>query len=238
MLAILNKIYRNRWIFRSILSSVYFNFRVLPIKQAIRLPILLYKPKFVNCLRGGVFINGEIIPGMIRLGINIVPIYHNHGIMIQNAGTIIFNGPAVIGNDSAISVGKNGVLNIGRNFSATAKLKLVCFHQITLSNDVLIGWDCMICDTDFHKLTTIKDSNKIGKGYGSVYVAENVWIANSCKLYKNTSIPPFCVIGSDTILRKHIKCDSHTLIVNQNSILFKTTGIYLNRANDEIDYTT
>lgn len=33
-------------ILRYLHKSIYFNFKCLPIQQAIKLPILLYKPKF------------------------------------------------------------------------------------------------------------------------------------------------------------------------------------------------
>lgn len=42
---------------RSILPSIYFNFHYLPFGQAIKLPILLYKPSFQKC-KGRVIIEG------------------------------------------------------------------------------------------------------------------------------------------------------------------------------------
>lgn len=38
---------------RSIFSTIYFNLYYLPFKQAIKLPILLYKPHLINVNRGG-----------------------------------------------------------------------------------------------------------------------------------------------------------------------------------------
>lgn len=55
---------------RSIFSTIYFNLYYLPFKQAIKLPILLYKPHLINVNRGGVKIQSNKIHfGMIRLGI-------------------------------------------------------------------------------------------------------------------------------------------------------------------------
>ena len=64
---------------RSLFSTIYFNFHYLPFNQAIRLPILLYKPHLVKC-KGSVNISkegGEF--GMIRLGQHIAKIYPNNG---------------------------------------------------------------------------------------------------------------------------------------------------------------
>lgn len=45
----LKKIYAKRWMLRSILPTIWFNFHYLPFRQAVRLPILLYKPKLLAC---------------------------------------------------------------------------------------------------------------------------------------------------------------------------------------------
>ena len=59
MINIIKKIWENRWMFRSIASSIYFNFHYLPIKQAIKLPIILYKPKLLSC-KGKIIIKPQI----------------------------------------------------------------------------------------------------------------------------------------------------------------------------------
>ena len=43
----INKIIKYRWILRSMFSTIYFNFHYLPCSQAIKLPIILYKPKLL-----------------------------------------------------------------------------------------------------------------------------------------------------------------------------------------------
>lgn len=63
-----------------ILHSVYFNFHYLPVYQAWKLPILLYKPKFLS-MKGNVIIDShKIKTGMIQLGRNMVSSYPNTGI--------------------------------------------------------------------------------------------------------------------------------------------------------------
>lgn len=46
-------------ILRYLPQSIYFNFKYLPIRQAIHLPILLYRPKFKK-LSGSIEIRGGI----------------------------------------------------------------------------------------------------------------------------------------------------------------------------------
>lgn len=138
--SVLKKIWENRWILRSIIQSIFFNFYYLPFRQAIKLPILLYKPHFIT-LKGKVIISSPIVKtGMIRLGKRIVPIYPNNGIIFENnGGTIEFKGKCVIGNNSAISIGEKAKIEIGNKFVATTTLKIISCHHITFGEKVLVG---------------------------------------------------------------------------------------------------
>lgn len=235
MKKILKSIAKNRWIIRAILPSIRFNFNHLPFSQAIKLPILIYKGN-LGTNSGKFIINGPIKFGMIKLGVNYVSLYPNTGISLNNNGSLIFNGKALIGNASSISVNKTGTVEFGDNFSATASLKLACYHSISTENNVLIGWDTMMVDTDFHKLTNVNQIGGVKSPFGAIHIGHDVWIANGCKLYKNTSIPPFCVVGADTILHKNVEAKPYSLITNKIETRTVVTNMYLNRDDDKINY--
>lgn len=103
---ILHKLCMRRWVLRSIIPSIYFNFKYLPLKRAIFLPIFLYSP---NLLIAQAKYMG-MKPNMIQLGKMMVSIYPNNGITIENKGLVEFYGRCSIGNNSFISVNKNGRL--------------------------------------------------------------------------------------------------------------------------------
>lgn len=89
---ILKRVWRGRKILRYILHSVFFNFHYLPFREAVKLPILLYKPKLLK-LKGTIKIKQEdkIGFGMIRLGFPEVSLYPNTGIVFENyGGTLLF----------------------------------------------------------------------------------------------------------------------------------------------------
>lgn len=181
----LKKLWNKRWMLRSVLYSLYFNFHYLPLKQAIKLPIILYKPKLLKC-KGKIQILGNVKTGMIQLGKYTVSLYPNSGIVFENhGGSIIFNGKCNIGNNSAISIGEKGELIIGDSFSATTSLKLVAYHSIEFKKNVLCGWDCLFMDTDFHQLT-FTDSNSLPKAYDKISIGENCWFALKCTVMKGT----------------------------------------------------
>lgn len=234
-----NNFHKYIHILRAIIPSIWFCFRHLPIRQAIKLPILLYKPRLFHN-SGKFVINGPVKFGMIRLGDYEVSIYPNNGIMLENRGRIIFEGRCSIGNDSYISVGPKGVLTFGNNSGATTALKIACYHKINIGYNVLIGWQNCLYDTDFHKLTDVKIEGKMEKkrtpGFGSIEIGHDTWIGNGCKIYKGVTIPPFSVVGADTILLKTITSESFTLICNERAPAVKAHGIFRDPNDDTIEY--
>ena len=223
------------WLWWGLPASIWVNFKKLPFKQAYKLPILLFKPKLLS-ISGDFVLEAPARFGMIRLGINGASIYPDNGIKLENRGKIIFKGRAIIGNDCALAVGNHGHLIIGDGFRATAAVKIICYNHTEFGNDVLIGWNCMFCDTDFHSITMSDGSHSCG--CGDIRIGNNCWIANSCKVYKNVTIPPFCVVGSDTVLYKSIECEPRSLICNDTTIMVKATGVWHDRHNDRIDYSS
>lgn len=231
---IFKKIMNNKWKLRAFIPSVIFNFKYLSFSQAIHMPILIYKGKLKN-MTGKIRICGPVKFGMIRLGINLVSIYPNSGIFLENRGQMTFKGKTSIGNNSAISVGETGELEFGDNFIATSGIKIACFHSVTFDENVLIGWNTQIIDSDFH---TIKyEDGRKSKGYGAVNVGKNVWIANNCKVYKDVSIPDHCVVGADTILHKSIDIPSYSLITNRIETIVKIKGIHYDPDDTKIQYS-
>ena len=172
---------------------------------------------------------------MIRLGGYGVNLYPNNGIYINNRGVITFNGSCVIGNNSFISVAKTGRLEFGDGFGCTASLKLACYNSITFGNHVLVGWDCLIIDTDFHALSR-KDGTK-SKGHAPIVVGDDVWIANSCKILKRSYIPSKCVVSAQTIISSKLEIPEYSVIGHKYEIVVKAKDRFRNHNDDTIDFT-
>lgn len=229
------KITNDKWILRSLISSVIFNFRHLPFTQACKLPILLYKPRLVNNT-GKFVIEGDVCFGMIQLGKPVVSLYPNNGILIENRGEIRFKGRCVMGNNCSISLGDKGVLSIGDDFFASSSVKLICYHSISISENVRIGWESLVLDTDFHSMKSM-DGKSRSKGYGEIKIGSYCWIASNCRIYKNTVIPSYCTVSSNTFLNKPINAEPCSLIYGKVQIATKYIGLYRDCKDDIIEYS-
>ena len=117
------KYLKNERFWRALLPSLIFNFKNLPLGQAIKLPIYVYK---MRCLsqKGTISIECDYIHrGMIQLGFPRAATYPNTGITWRNNGKVVFKGRCKIGNDCYVIIGKQGTLTFGDDFIANAGLK-------------------------------------------------------------------------------------------------------------------
>lgn len=207
----LKKIYSMRWALRSILFSIYFNFHYLPFRQAIHLPILLRKPRFIK-LKGSVVINGPIKTGMIRLGQWYVSIYHDNGFNWENhGGTVEFNGSCTLGAGGAISVGNDAKLSFGNDFLNAANIKIVCYSKILFGNHIRTGWNVLIMDTNFHPLYDM-EKKKYTRVGGPIVTGDYVWLSTNCILMNSVNIPDRAIFALGSVITHSSPMKSYCLM--------------------------
>lgn len=189
-------------------KTIYFNFKYLPFKQAIKIPVLVSKKVYFKVISGRIIIDCPIETGLIQIGYGYVGIFDEKKSrsIWEVSGTVIFKGKCNIGHGSKITVGKNGTLEFGKNFIITAESSIVAFKEVKFGNDCLLSWDILVIDTDFHKL---KDENgNIINEPKPIIIGNKVWIGCRCLALKGTYIPNNCVIGADSIVNRVLEKDS------------------------------
>lgn len=183
---------------RSIPKSFYFCLKYFPLKLAVKLPILVSHNVVLKELQGKIIINNPIRIGMIRIGFGYVGIFDRQvsRTMYENGGgTIIFGGVANIGHGSKISVGKDATVRFGDKFCITAESQICSQKNITFGDNVLISWQCLIMDTDWHKI--IINNEHVNKD-SSITIGNNVWIGCRATVLKGVNIPDNCVIAANS----------------------------------------
>lgn len=209
----------------SLPKTILFNFRYLPFRQAIKLPIWLYKVNLVR-LKGKVNIDSPYIkPGMIKLGIIANPMYNTkHSLAWQHSGTITFKGTCLLGHGSGVSTGRNGEIVIGDNFIATTTIKLICFKKIEIGNNVRIAWESILMDTDFHETVEIATGER-SLPLKPIKIGNNNWIGIQSLILKGTETPDYCIFAARSILTKKYDFPEYSLIAGTPPKLVKQ-GIY------------
>ena len=130
-----------KFIRRVNLKSLFFNLKYLPFRQAIKFPILVSRNVFILEFSGKVEIKGPISTGMIQIGYGSVGIFDmkRQRSIWEVFGKVVFNGKTHLGHGTKISVGKNGSLEFGKDFTLTAESAIISQKQIKFGDSCLVS---------------------------------------------------------------------------------------------------
>ena len=179
----------------SIPKTIFFNFKVFPIRTAIKMPIFISNK--INCedtYRGCIKIEGKVKPLMITIGLGGSKAIPSQKGMIhiskKNKAKVIFKGKTRFAEGNVIFV-NNGTLTFGNNFSSNRNCFISSDNNMQFGDDVLLGWNVNIRDSDGHEIIYDKTDNKDPK----VVIGKHVWICANNDILKGTTIGNDCVIA-------------------------------------------
>lgn len=186
-------------------KSLYFNFKVLHWREAIKIPFLIYPNIKLGKLNKGVIkINTELKPFMIKIGLlynDDVPKYNSGYINLSPESSLEFNGNAELSYGVILKTNGNGKITFGNNFFCNKNCSFVCNSEINIGNDVLMGWNINVRDNDGgnHKIFingNMKENRK------PVYIGNHVWICAYSHILKGVSIDNDCVVAYNSCVTK------------------------------------
>lgn len=215
----------------SIPKSIYFNFRVLPFRQAYKLPIIVRYNALLLSTKGRVILKNKVYPNMISIGFGEVGVFdkkYSRSIIELN-GSISFSGKVAFGHGSKLCVGKNAILQIGENFCNTAEGVIICMHNIKIHDNCVTSWNSLIMDTDFHNTINTVTGEVSKCCYAPIEIGNNVWIGTRSVILKRSVIPDGCIIGSNSTVNK--KFIQKNCLIAGNPAVVKKENITLYRGN-------
>ena len=214
----------------NLVKTVYFNFKCLPFKKSIKLPIHFYGRTKFESLDGKIFINTEKVHfGMISFGGNHeIVTSSNQPTRIIIKGLVHFNGFSKFGKGVNLVVWKNGKVIFGSNFSIGSNSNIISFKKIQFGDNNLISWYCDFYDTDFHFIKNIITS-EIKDNCGELTVGNNVWIGSKSTVLKDTTIPNNCIVGTNSLCKgDYLKKFHENIIIGGNpATLLKKDFVYV-----------
>ncbi len=95
-------------------------------------------------------------------------------------------------------------ITLGNNIHINNSFSIVAEKEVTIKNEVFIGYNCSIVDSNFHDLNP--DNRKETDPYPKeVIIGNNVFIGNNVSILKGVEIGDNCVIASGSIVTKSFK---------------------------------
>lgn len=185
----------------SLPKSLLFCARCLPIKRAIRVPILIrYNVVVRKC---GQIELGKDCFGTIRIGFGNVGIFDKkyERTIWDCAGKVSFRGKAWIGQGCRIIIGESACWTVGENLTCTAMMSLICYNNVCMGDNVLISWESLLMDTDFHPISHDGhiDRTTINQ---PIVIGNHVWIGCRTIILKGTYIDDECVVAAGSVVCK------------------------------------
>ncbi len=96
----------------------------------------------------------------------------------------------------------SSVVNIGNNVAINNGFSLTAFGLIQIGNDVLIGSNCTIVDTDAHQLNPIE--RHAAPASLDIHIGDNVFLGSNVTILKGVTIGNNSVIGMGSIVTTNI----------------------------------
>ena len=113
----------------------------------------------------------------------------------------------IIGRQQKTTFWVEGKLIIGDNVGISA-VALICNHEIKIGNNVTIGGNTVIYDTDFHSLDSSirknKSEDKKNAKWGMVTINNNVFIGAHSTILKGVTIGENSIIGACSVITKDL----------------------------------
>jgi len=107
-----------------------------------------------------------------------------------------------------IVVGKDAVLTIGENVGMSSTV-IICYKSISIGNNVKIGGNTVVYDSDFHSLDFSKrrSSGTDIPEKKAVVIEEDVFIGAHVTILKGVRIGARAIVGAGSVITKNIPPD-------------------------------
>lgn len=144
----------------------------------------------------------------IIYGFPIIEIEKNSKITIGKNLTLIsnsyFSEPGVNHPVIIKTLRKDSIIRIGNNVGISGS-SVIAAKEINIGNDVMLGSNVTIVDTDFHSLHPInRRSSKKDVRIEKVIIEDNVFIGMSAIILKGVTIGKNSIIGAGSIVTNNI----------------------------------
>ena len=209
-------IYKLNYSRLNILKTLLFNFRTMPFKVAIKLPVFLYGKVDIYSLKGKVeFHDCEINKGMVKMGMNKEYLGTVSGaslIVLNNNSKLIFQGPSEFSSNFLLRTGQGAHIEIGKDTFFGSSFKLVCIKKITIGEQTRIAFESQIIDSDFH-FTYNLEERKVKPREREIIIGAYNWIGNRTTISKGTRTKPFTIVASSSIINRDYTKNKEEFVV-------------------------
>ena len=186
----------------SIPITIYVNFRCLPFRTALKLPIFIGYKTHIDKLSRNITFGCEPTTFMVRIGWGGTAgreLGKKNYLLLNENASIQFNGRCTMSSGVSLIL-DIGSLEIGDNFICNKNCTISCNDRITIGDHVLFGWNVEVLDADNHKVIHKNKGKTCDRG--AIKIGNHVWVASYSHILKNSAIPDGSVVAYHSLVTK------------------------------------
>lgn len=194
-------------IIMSIPKTIYFNFKVLPVRQAIKLPyVVSFRVKLSGINRKNFLTNAKkLSTGSMRIGFGDSITSRRESpksLLCVKCGGMIQVGKNLGLSQGCVICVNNAKLVIGNKFRCNYSTTIDCSDtDIEIGNNVVFGWNVTIKNSDGHYVLENGKDSIISK---KIVIKDHVWICAYSTLLKGTCIQNNSVVAYGALVTNTI----------------------------------
>ena len=182
----------------SIPKSLYFCLKSLPIKDAIRIPVLISWRTKLKSVKGIVAFTTPPQFAMVRIGFGGAGTAEHIPCSIENNGTLILGEHVNFGGGCQIcTVNSQSILEVGMCTSFMGEDHVVAKKHISIGEDCLISWAVQVIDTDLHDIFS---EGVLINPDKEIFIGNHVWLCSNVSVLKGSIIPNNNIIASGALI--------------------------------------
>lgn len=199
------------------LKTLQINFMLLPLKTALKFPILIYGSCELGVLRGNIQFTEKPYKGILRIGITdpwrnlSTPSY------ISLRGNLIIGNRVIMRRGVRLHIDEYATLLLHNDVSIGVRTSIKVSSHISIGTATSIGNDTIITDTDFHYTMNIQN-HTIQNNSRAIVIGEQNWIGSYCMIKKGTKTPKGTVVAGPFSMTSK----DYTSIINEYSLIAGT----------------
>lgn len=193
-------------------KSIYWNFKLFPLKEAIRIPLLFNR----NCnvrVNGSVYLENGARFASIKIGFTQSEFFDDKmypSSFVVDDGLCFLSKNINIGCGCKISIGNRGVLHIGENFWSTGPILMICRDEMFFGDNVVLAWGITVMDHNPHPIN--------GRAKKGIRIGDNCWLSFNSTILPGTSILEGTVVSCNATVSKTYD-EANIMLGGVNSII-------------------
>lgn len=196
----------------SVINTIRANFRLLKLKQAIKLPIIIYKKTTLK-IGSNASLTLKCSPrfGILRIGaIDFRNLPKGSRSYIAIDGSVNLHGEVRFGYNTHIVIGHNADFTFGGMNIINHDTRFLIHEKITLEYGARVGWNTQICDTAFHYVII---NGFVSRKTKPIVIGREAWVSSFCNVGRGAYLPNYSVLSTCSLLNKDFSSSGTNLLI-------------------------